>query len=250
MFIYLQPMDVKIGVIIPDRGDRPEFLKQCHRMIERQTLKPSLISLGDNWVIPPTDEVDITKRYKHGYDTLRNQNLDLIAFIENDDFYAPTYLEYWANQWIEHGKPDLLGSNFTIYYHLKLKKHFTFHHESRSSMMNTFIKPDLVFEWCKDNDPYTDMHLWNMTHMLGFQSIAAPLKGKIIQPPILSLGIKHGVGMCGGVGHTSEAKIVNGQLANDRLNRYKNEDNGLLERTVDPESFKFYTEYSATLPEL
>ena len=243
-------MDIKIGIITPDRGDRPELLNQWRYLLLNQTLKPNYIILVDHKLLEPSGEVDITKRYRIGYDLLRNKGLDLIAYIENDDFYAPTYLEYWANKWIEKGKPDLLGSDFTYYYHLKLKKYFKFNHEQRSSMMNTFMKPDMTFEWCADNEPYTDMHLWNYAVMAGFFGGPSPFKGCIVQPPILSIGMKHGVGLCGGLGHNSQSRIVNGQLANDRLNRYVHEDNGFLQANVDPESFKFYTDYSASLPEI
>lgn len=241
-------MDVKIGLIIPTRGDRPVFFENCLRLIKNQTLQPTIVCVMD--FPPENNDIDITKRYRLGYSNLTGKGLDLIAFWEDDDFYAPNYLEYWANKWIEYRKPDMLGSNFTIYYHLKLKKHFTFNHETRSSMMNTFIKPDMEFPWGNDNDPYTDIHLWNLTRTAGFLGGQSTLHGIIHQPPVLTLGIKHGVGLCGGVGHSSDPRIVNGQLVNNRLDRYKHEDAGLLEKTVDKESFNFYNEYSQKLPEL
>jgi hypothetical protein len=37
--------DIKVGIIIPDRNDRPELLTNCMRMIEAQTLKPTVIEL-------------------------------------------------------------------------------------------------------------------------------------------------------------------------------------------------------------
>lgn len=220
-------VNLKIGIIIPDRNDRPKFLENCLRLIKNQTLQPEIVEIVNDE--PLNSDIDITWRYRLGYDRLRNKGLDLIAFVENDDYYSPNYLEWWANKWQE-AKPDILGSNFTIYYHIGLRKYFTFHHEQRVSAMNTFIKPDLTFDWCEDNDPYTDIHLWSLTNKQGFEIGRPILKGQIVHPPILSIGIKHGVGLCGGMGHTN------------RFHRFTHEDNGFLSKHTDTESYVFYTE--------
>ena len=49
---------VKIAVLIPDRGDRPEFMKKCLQMIHAQTLKPIHIHV-ENY-IPESSHADIT----------------------------------------------------------------------------------------------------------------------------------------------------------------------------------------------
>lgn len=211
---------MKIGVIIPDRGDRPDFLKNCLRMMQAQLSKPLCIEVVND--APASDQCDITYRYRTGYDRLRNKGLDLIAFIENDDWYHPQYLEYMAEEWVKAGKPDLFGTKQTIYYHIKLKKHFTMYHNRRSSAMNTFIKPDMDFKWCPDHEPFTDIHLWTR------------LTGKLIYPnDLYSIGIKHGVGKCGARCHT------------DKLNRYifDDRDSDFLRQKMDYESFTFYSNY-------
>ena len=214
-------MHLKIGVIIPDRGDRPAFLKNCLRMISMQTLQPE-ITLVVNFK-PKSTEKDITKRYRKGYELLRNKGLHLIALMENDDWYHRTYLDYMSQQWLKRGTPDLLGTSYTIYYHLKHRAWFTMNHSTRSSAMNTFIRPDMNLTWCDDTDPYTDLHLW----------LRSGLTGVIIQPPVLSIGMKHGEGLCGGRNHT------------DKLERFinKDEDMHFLKANMDPESFKFYSTY-------
>ncbi len=212
---------MKIGVLIPDRGDRPELLQNCLRMIKAQTLQPEIIELVDD--APLNDSCDITWRYRTGYDRLRNKGLDLIAFFENDDWYHPQYLETMVNAWVNEGKPQLIGTNYTIYYHIKLKAYYPMYHSIRASAMNTLIIPDMNFEWCIDTEPYTDIHLWKK------------LKGIVIKPKQhISIGIKHGIGKCGGHMHV------------DRLHRYRfnaTDDQGsiFLKRTMDPDSYKFYT---------
>lgn len=216
---------MRVGIIIPDRGDRPEFLKNCLRMISNQTLQPSIIELVNDE--PLSKECDITWRYRTGYDRLRNKELDIIALIENDDWYSPTYLETMVNEWINRGKPNIIGTDHTIYYHIGLFAHFTMHHTQRSSAMSTLIRPDLEFKWCQDNEPYTDIHLWES------------LKGIIFKPEnTICMGIKHGVGLCGGRSHV------------DRLNRYVNKDENkdFLKKILDLDSYWFYSEHIKHFP--
>ena len=214
---------MKIGLIIPDRGDRPLFLKNCLRMMENQTVKPDIIELVDD--APMNYKCDITWRYRTGYERLRNKGVDVICLIENDDWYSPFYLETMANEWEKNGKPDIFGTNYTIYYHIKLRAYFTMHHTTRASAMNTFIVPNLDFKWCPDEEPYTDIHLWKIA------------KGLVIKPnKVISVGIKHGEGLCGGNMHK------------DRLHRYeqhgtKDNDFHYLKQIMDERSFKFYSEY-------
>lgn len=214
---------MKLAVLIPDRGDRPRFLENCLRMIKEQTLQPDIIELVND--PPQSADCDITWRYRTGYDRLRNRGITLIAFMENDDFYHPTYLETMVAHWNDEGRPDIIGQNYTIYYNLHVSGKFTFNHKTRSSAMNTLIKADLNFPWCQDKEPFTDMHLW----------LNSGLKGVTVHPKkIICIGMKHGEGLCGGRSHV------------DRLHRFESDkdiDKRFLKFHLDPESFEFYTNY-------
>lgn len=214
---------MKLAILIIHRGDRPYFHENLVRMIQAQTLQPDHIEdIGHK---PENDDCDITKRYRLGYERLSGKGFDLIAFMEVDDWYSPVYLESMVRKWESIGKPQLFGTSHTIYYHLLLKKHYTMEHFFRSSAMNTLIKPDMEIQWCNDKDPYTDVHLWRIMH------------GRVFQPdPLISLGIKHGVGKSGGKGHVSF------------LHRYKFSDLD-IEKIMDKESFQFYSTYFEKHPE-
>jgi len=223
---------MKIGILIPDRNDRPEFLQNCLRMINNQIVKPHIIEIVND---PPPENFllgnkimknvcDITYRYRIGYERLKNKGLDIIALIENDDWYHPTYLETMLSKWVAVGKPDLLGHDYTTYYHIKEFAHFNMNHKTRSSAMNTFIKPDLNINWCYDGEAYTDLHLW----------LKCGLSKHIFHPEKhICLGIKHGEGFCGGVNHTT------------KMERYINKDidKKFLRTVMDDDSFIFYTQY-------
>lgn len=216
---------MKIAVLIPDRNDRPKLLKNCLRMLAAQSLQPDIIEVVCD--APVSAECDITWRYRTGYDRLRNKGIDIILLIENDDWYSPLYIETMVNAWSNNGRPEIFGTNSTIYYHLKLKAYFTMYHNTRASAMNTLLIPDMNFDWCADTEPYTDMHLWSQ------------LKGLVIRPDKnISIGIKHGDGLCGGHMH------------NDRLHRYtkfgvQDPEHTFLKKILDPESFNFYSKYEA-----
>jgi hypothetical protein len=213
--------DFKVGVLIPDRNDRPDFLFHCWRMLKKQTLQPDHIELVND--APLSEKCDITYRYRVGYDRMRAKNLDVIAFIENDDWYSPHYLETMVAQWAKAGKPDLFGTIYTIYFNVRIWKYLTMHHQDRASAMNTLIKPDLKINWPVDDEPFTDMHLWiNNLH----------LKKKVWRPEKhLSIGIKHGIGKTGGAMHLTKL------YSYDRVGK---PDNGFLESVVDTESLNFY----------
>lgn len=213
---------LKIGVIIPSRGDRPALLRNCMRMLKRQTLQAHQICLVD--YKPKSESKDITERYRIAYDYFRGMDLDLIAFMEDDDWYHEKYLEVMATLWIENGMPELFGLNHSTYYHIKGLAFFEMKHFQRSPMMCTFIKPDLQFDWCKDDQPYTDAHLWTATN----------LKKKLTSfQPLICMGIKHGIGKVGGQHH------------NDRMDRYINSDSdkSFLKQVIDPASLEFYTKF-------
>ena len=219
---------MKIGVLIPDRNDRPLFLANCMRMMKMQTLQPTEIEIVND--APKSDEVDITWRYRTGYERLCKKNVDLICFIENDDWYHPEYLATMAKAFIEKGSPLLLGLTYTIYYHLKLERYFFFNHSSRSSAMCTCIRPNVPnIDWGVDNDPYTDIRLW--------QFMGKEMGDKIVFNPekYLCVGMKHGMGKTGGFFHTTDMQRWDMPDAK--------EDNGFLERIIkpiDPEGWEFY----------
>ena len=82
---------MRIAVIIPDRLDRPNFLAQCKKMLDYQSVKPDATFLIN--YLPRSEKPDITQRYRTGYERVSELNLkhpesayDLIFFIENDDF--------------------------------------------------------------------------------------------------------------------------------------------------------------------
>ena len=210
---------MNFSVIIPDRGDRPVLLKNCLRMIEAQTVKPFEIKIIN---FPPTDnEVDITKRYRTGYNSV-SKECEVVFLIENDDWYHSRFFEIMLLNWEKNEKPEIFGPNYTYYYHIFKHKYVKWDHPHRCSAMSTLIKAHMDLKWPVDNEPYTDMWLWTRCGLT-----------KLTFDPgqIITVGIKHGIGKGGGEFH------------NTRMDLYTNEDKNLewLKKHLDDESFNFYT---------
>lgn len=227
---------MRVGIVIPTRGDRPEFLENCKRMLRDQRSDwaskiYAIIVTPD--MVPVSEECDITPRYRFGYDYMTGFDVDVIAFMEDDDYYSPNYLRTMVRAWDEAGRPELFGIRYSIYYHLKLKKYFRMQHDQRSAMMCTLIRPNLKFTWPIDTDPFTDQWLW-MRNNNG-------IKEKVLFSPdkLPCIGIKHGMTKTGGKNHV------------DFLHRYKMDDPDMqwLCDNTDPFSFEFYRNLSLKLNE-
>lgn len=211
---------MKIGVLIPTRGDRPEFIAQCKRMIHNQTLQPDHVFFIN---FPPkgTDK-DITYRYRVGYQKAKEMNIDFLVFWEDDDWYHPTYIEHMFNKWQANKRPLLFGLEETYYYHIGIDKCHYDNHPRRASAFSTCIGVKSGnLTWPLDNYAFTDLHLWK-----AHSSSAISEKNETDKP--IAIGIKHGIGVTGGAGHNPRFKW--------------NTDKGIdwLRSCIDEDSFNFY----------
>lgn len=196
--------ELKIGVLIPTRGDRPKFLQFALEQLSRQTKQPDEIEIVND---PPKNtnppKPDVTYRYRIGCDRLKKKGCDIIFCWEDDDYYTPTYIEKMLAMYIDNGRPEIFGLNQTVYYNIYEQEQLNFvrlDHHTHSSMMSTVINVKALdkIKWGDDNYSFVDMILW------------AQLKGKCVSlPNPICIGIKHGTGMCGGGGHVKNWRGFN-----------------------------------------
>lgn len=211
----------KIGIVTPTRGDRPKLLEQCANYLYSQTLKRFYWSLVD--YKPKDKNKDLVQRCEVGIQDCIDNNCDLIFFIEDDDYYSPVYLKCMYDRWVETGKPELFGIGETTYYHLKTNKYWNKKHPRHSSLMCTMITKQAAerIDYKKVKGIWFDIYLWNT-----FKGVTTTFKNDIC------LGIKHGIGVTGGVGHNPNASIYN-QL---------DFDGSYLRNIVGIYNYKFYNE--------
>jgi glycosyltransferase involved in cell wall biosynthesis len=206
---------MKFCCIIPDRGDRPELTAHCLAQLARMTEKPDAVFHINHK--PETERVDLIGRVKRGIAQAKAEGFEYVFIIENDDYYPPFYFERYLAEW---GNADFIGDDSTTYYNLRNQTHRTFLHKHRSSLFTTAFKISALnlFDWNDLNPetPFLDLKIWEY---------ARHRKRKFVTSG--ALGVKHGVGLCGGKGHGFKMPNTDPNLV-------------WLKQNVDSGSFEFY----------
>src|SRR3990167_4538561 len=157
--------EIKVAIIIPDRGDRPLFIKNCFRLMGMQTKQPDQIIHVNHKPISPS--YDLVERFRYGYSQVRD-DIDVVAIIENDDWYGENYLSEMCLHWVKAGRPEIFGIQNKIYYHIQERRYKQW--DSRHpALMNTLIKSNLNLTYPLVGTA-VDTHLW------------ATLQGKTFNP--------------------------------------------------------------------
>jgi len=204
---------MKFSIVIADRGDRPQFLEHCIFQMERQTVQPSEILLVNH--LPLKEGFDINERLLLGVTSSR---YDRIFFIENDDYYPDNYFEVM----LRYSRFNFIGIRRTIYYNIFNNRYSILNHwgEQRSSLFCTaIIKNPLIYKLFYGNN-FVDLRLWEYARYTNSYYL-------LDLDQICPIGIKHGIGLCGGEGHRSHL------LLSDQGKTW-------LRDHVRPESFEFY----------
>lgn len=152
------------------------------------TTKPDFICHVD--YSPKSDRFDLTERIKYGVNEVLNKGIDNVFIIEEDDYYEPDYFET-----MRLGTNDFVGCNQTTYYNIQNKTWQTMEHRGRASLFHTGFKISALngFRWPSDDHVFLDIVLWQHAKNAKFVEQKA-------------IGIKHGIGLCGGRGHKMTMK--------------------------------------------
>ena len=213
---------MEFAIIVPDRGDRKVFMDFCKEQISRFTLKPSKTYFID--YEPPNQSMDIITRVKSGIDDATKDGIDLVFIIESDDFYPANYFERFQPHF---DKYEFFGQEYSDYYNIKTLTFTRFLHQYRSSLCTTGFKISALnnFDWFKlsFSKPFLDIKLWDYAR-----------KRKRIFVDTGCIGIKHGLGLCGGKGHKMKLKNQDSNMA-------------WLEERTDKEAFEFYKQLNKTI---
>lgn len=205
---------MKFGIIIPDRGDRPDFFSHCMWQIARFTLKPDHVFCIN--YAPESENVDLVQRVRVGVERAIQAGIDLVFIIENDDAYPADYFNRFQPYF---EKFDFFGDERTTYYNLRNKTYRTWHHPYRASLFTTGFKISALnnFSWPSDDELFLDIKLWRY---------ARHRRKKFVDTG--AVGIKHGLGKTGGKGHYMRFKDVDvdwrflQSKVNGSLDFYKN----------------------------
>lgn len=216
----------RFAIIVPDRGDRPELLRKCLDQIKSfHGLSYMLIVVDFSTV---SSKPDLVKRIYEGIGIAEDNDIDFVFIIENDDFYPADYLSKMGNP---EGY-DFIGCEHSYYYNLRNLTWQRFDHSHRSSLFNTGFRISAMngFPWqrlIRQSDVFLDIEIWKWARRRNRRKI------KFVESTG-SIGIKHGIGLCGGKGHRME--MIN-----------KDPEMKWLEARVDANSFEFYKQLSCKL---
>lgn len=210
------------AAIIPDRNDRKELTDQCFRQLGRMTVKPDKV-YHINYH-PESEGYDLKTRLHRGWLQAKADGIDWVFVFENDDMYPSDYFERFIPFFENY---DFIGQATTIYYHLGAKVWREQNHVNRSSLFTTAFRVSALdnFNWEKAKMVFIDLDLWQH---------AKRLRKRFINTG--AIGIKHGTGLCGGIGH--QMKIGN-----------QDPDMDWLFNKVDQDSWMFYLGLSKKLCE-
>lgn len=143
-------------VCVTATSDRPEAFALCQRMMARQTLQPDLWIVADDGAKHPVPESDAyvvvrsspVKRPVNSFRqnmlaALRLVHRGVVAFVEDDDWYAPTHLRTLYVE-LEGKREAVAGDRNAVYYSLAARTWMAWRHEHHASLCQTACTADLV----------------------------------------------------------------------------------------------------------
>lgn len=205
---------MSILLLTPDRNDRSELLAHCKWQVSR------FVSAFDEHLIvdypAKNGNPDIKERLRAGYEHAKVKGYDWVAVIENDDWMREDYLHRIL---LKTNDSDFIGSEFTHYYNLINRTWERTHHPNHSSLFCTAFRVEAMkdFKWNQAHNTFIDLDIWR--HARRFRRYFTELP---------AIGIKHGIGLCGGKGHR-------GVFPN------KDPDLSWLKARIDETSYNFYS---------
>lgn len=200
-------------LLTADRNDRSELLTHCKWQVSR------FVSSFDEHLIvdypAKSDRPDLTERVRVGYEHAKVKGYDWIVIVENDDFYNAQYLTQILHN---TNGADFIGSEFTWYFNLRNRTWERTMHPNHSSLFCTAFRVSAMkdFKWNLANKVFLDIDIWRYARRFRRTFIELP-----------AIGIKHGIGMCGGKGHVQVMANSDPELE-------------WLQKRVDSKSFEFY----------
>jgi hypothetical protein len=169
-------LDNKDITIITCTGDRPLAFSLCKKWIEQQTAKiGQWIIIDDGKIaidVPNLPYVNYIRRMPAASDPKHTMILNLkegikyilgkkIFFLEDDEYYAPTYLEKMSALL---DKYEIVGIGRSKYYHLFANTYHIHSNMGHASLAQTCFRSSFLPEIndVLSGDSYLDIRIWNI----------------------------------------------------------------------------------------
>jgi hypothetical protein len=172
---------------------------------------------------PPKDSYpDLAERVMIG---IERAKYNRIFIVEDDDYYPDTFFA----DLLKHNKFDFIGYGSTIYYHVGRRAYIYMNHPTHAGLFTTGLLKDALDLSVFHGNVFLDIRLWEYARKKN-SFLLLPLKKDF------PIGIKHGIGLCGGAGHRPDFKYS-----------FPDENWEWLKSHVREESFNFYQKIWHTL---
>ena len=177
-------------------------MAQIKRMLAYQTVKPDKVYVVDD---PPKDptQYDTDVRTRAGLQAAIADGMDLVFTWDDDEYYAPTYLEWMLDNW--PNEADVIGCHDIPYYHLAYRRVTYRDYRMWATNGCTAMRPKAAVNFAYKQTGYMfDRPLWEW--------FRANLRVKLfpqIPVPFQVVGIKHGIGSLTAGAHDWPAKLFN-----------------------------------------
>lgn len=234
-----------IAVVTPTRN-RSAVMKLLARWLRQQTVKPDLWIVVDDGkeeveFEPPMTHV--VKRIPNGKEPEHSLCLNLRAALpymtaekificEDDEYYAPTYIEEMSARL---DRSPAVGLGYSKYYHLGFKSYYVHENLQHASLAQTSFRREMIGAFIKAlEDPrerFVDIKFWKMARASGMIWRDGDHYFAINEPGAQYVGMKGLPGNPGiGFGHKAMPQYKpDGSL--DRLRAW-----------IRPDDFKAYCE--------
>ncbi len=212
-FITAEPVDL---TLITPTGDRPLPMRLCERWISRQTFRGTI-----QWIVVDDGKTETElrmgqqriRRLPRSDDPPHTLALNLkkaiphvasekVLIIEDDDWYAPNYLEVMSQHL---DRFELVGEGHSFYYHLGERLYRPCGNERHASLCQTGFRRSAVLQSlnsvCESTDKFVDLRLWK--YFVGKRKVFVSSPGPI------ALGIK---GLPGRPGQTMGWRPKHGSI--------------------------------------
>ena len=166
--------------LITPTGDRPQALNLCKRWMDNQTVQGFqhvIVDDGHDPYCPPLAASDTYVRREpqrgEGHTLILNLKAalphikgDKIAIIEDDEYYAPTYVETMAGHLDHH---EVVGITFAKYYHIS-GRHLRNVNDKHASLAQTAFRASFLprLATLLDGDVFLDIRIWQAVNGGGY----------------------------------------------------------------------------------
>jgi len=182
--------DVSVHVVTPTRGDRPRVFDAMNALYIAWQDYP----VQEHWRVayPPLGEQpDLVPRVRHGMRQALESGAELVLIMEDDDYYSPSYVRRMVEEWEGAGRPPALVSMDAWRYHLATRNWGHIREDKRRPALFVSGFSAQPPSWPQDDHVFLDDYL----------ARSVPGLHRFMLPDWEAIGIKHGLGLCGGNQH-------------------------------------------------